>query len=258
MTTKLSKHEAYDILELARGSDINQIKRAYKILALRTHPDKNLSDPDASTKFRRVADAFTTLMTDDDHDNDNKYQYHGYYDDGDDDDGDDDDDDDDECQYGDDEEDDNYEAFYKYFFDYDDIDINRIIEMMRFNTGFPSHGRYSRQNADINESLFSFDREIPVFRFGKNVNSNKDFYPGERSKKKTKKEKRREKNKNKKSKEGGRGKTKSADAATKAEPIPSKTNPSNVSNASCEINNDEDDEIDDDIFCSWGAKKFHK
>jgi len=50
----------YDILELPRDADINQIKKSYRNLARRWHPDKNKS-ADAKEKFQKLSEAFTIL-----------------------------------------------------------------------------------------------------------------------------------------------------------------------------------------------------
>lgn len=47
---------------LKRNADEAQIKKAYKKLAIKYHPDKNPSDPDgAKAKFQEVANAFEIL-----------------------------------------------------------------------------------------------------------------------------------------------------------------------------------------------------
>lgn len=52
----------YSLLNVNRGSSPLDIKRAYKKLSLKLHPDKNPDDPDASTKFDRVKKAYDVLM----------------------------------------------------------------------------------------------------------------------------------------------------------------------------------------------------
>lgn len=52
----------YSLLNVSRNSSPLDIKRAYKKLSLKLHPDKNPDDPDASAKFDRVKKAYDVLM----------------------------------------------------------------------------------------------------------------------------------------------------------------------------------------------------
>jgi molecular chaperone DnaJ len=51
----------YIVLGLERGATLNDIKRAYKRLARKHHPDINPGDRLAATKFRQIAEAYETL-----------------------------------------------------------------------------------------------------------------------------------------------------------------------------------------------------
>src|SRR5204863_3008589 len=51
----------YVILGLERGATLADIKRAYKRLARRFHPDINPGDRMAETQFRQIAEAYETL-----------------------------------------------------------------------------------------------------------------------------------------------------------------------------------------------------
>lgn len=51
----------YDILELSRRAKPEEIKEAYRKLAKRYHPDRNVDDPEAETRFKEVQEAYTTL-----------------------------------------------------------------------------------------------------------------------------------------------------------------------------------------------------
>src|SRR3954466_10591024 len=52
----------YIILGVERAADVNDIKRAYKRLARRFHPDINPGDRMAAAQFRQIAEAYETLI----------------------------------------------------------------------------------------------------------------------------------------------------------------------------------------------------
>ena len=52
----------YIVLGVDRGAPAGEIKRAYKRLARRLHPDINPGDGEAAARFRQVLDAYETLM----------------------------------------------------------------------------------------------------------------------------------------------------------------------------------------------------
>jgi molecular chaperone DnaJ len=52
----------YIVLGVDRGAPAGEIKRAYKRLARRLHPDINPGDREAAARFRQVLDAYETLM----------------------------------------------------------------------------------------------------------------------------------------------------------------------------------------------------
>src|SRR5258705_6123042 len=52
----------YIVLGVERGAAAGDIKRAYKRLARRLHPDINPGDREAEARFRQVLDAYGTLM----------------------------------------------------------------------------------------------------------------------------------------------------------------------------------------------------
>jgi molecular chaperone DnaJ len=52
----------YIVLGLERGASLNDIKRAYKRLARRFHPDINPGDRMAAAQFRQIAEAYETLI----------------------------------------------------------------------------------------------------------------------------------------------------------------------------------------------------
>src|SRR5919199_5551917 len=57
----MSKRDYYEILGVARGATEQEIKSAYRKLAIRYHPDKNQGDKEAEEKFKEAAEAYAVL-----------------------------------------------------------------------------------------------------------------------------------------------------------------------------------------------------
>lgn len=53
--------DLYEILGLRRDASHSEIKKAYRKLALKYHPDKNPDDKSAEDKFKEVSEAYNTL-----------------------------------------------------------------------------------------------------------------------------------------------------------------------------------------------------
>ncbi|GAA6059602.1 hypothetical protein JCM10212_005101 [Sporobolomyces blumeae] len=51
----------YDILGLPVTCTTDEVKKAYRRLAIKSHPDKNPNDPTAADRFKEIAIAYTTL-----------------------------------------------------------------------------------------------------------------------------------------------------------------------------------------------------
>jgi DnaJ-class molecular chaperone len=55
----------YDILEVSRDASQDDIKKAYKKLAIQYHPDKNKGNADAEKKFQEISNAYSVLSNQD-------------------------------------------------------------------------------------------------------------------------------------------------------------------------------------------------
>jgi len=55
------KIDYYELLEIERGCSGSEIKKAYRKLALKFHPDRNQGDKDAEEKFKSVNEAYQVL-----------------------------------------------------------------------------------------------------------------------------------------------------------------------------------------------------
>jgi molecular chaperone DnaJ len=51
----------YEILSVEKTSDGEEIKRAYRRLAMKYHPDRNPNDPEAEARFKECAEAYEVL-----------------------------------------------------------------------------------------------------------------------------------------------------------------------------------------------------
>jgi len=56
-----TKRDYYEILGVQKGDDVNTIKRSYRKLAMKYHPDRNKDDAEAAEKFREVTEAYEVL-----------------------------------------------------------------------------------------------------------------------------------------------------------------------------------------------------
>jgi molecular chaperone DnaJ len=57
----MSKRDYYDILGVSKSSSADEIKKAYRKLAIKYHPDKNPNDKTAEDKFKEAAEAYEIL-----------------------------------------------------------------------------------------------------------------------------------------------------------------------------------------------------
>jgi molecular chaperone DnaJ len=57
----MAKRDYYDVLGVAKGADADEIKKAYRKMAIKYHPDKNEGDKAAEEKFKEAAEAYEVL-----------------------------------------------------------------------------------------------------------------------------------------------------------------------------------------------------
>tara|TARA_R110002110_G_scaffold245617_5_gene462079 strand:- start:23417 stop:24541 length:1125 start_codon:yes stop_codon:yes gene_type:complete len=58
----MSKRDYYEVLGVEKAADEKEIKKAYRRVAMKYHPDRNPDDPDADEKFKEATEAYDVLM----------------------------------------------------------------------------------------------------------------------------------------------------------------------------------------------------
>jgi len=67
------KRDYYEILEVSKSATSEELKKAYRKLAVKYHPDRNPDDPTAENKFKEIAEAYSALS-----DEKNRAEYDAY------------------------------------------------------------------------------------------------------------------------------------------------------------------------------------
>ncbi|NBP71377.1 MAG: molecular chaperone DnaJ, partial [Cytophagia bacterium] len=57
----MSKRDYYEILGVAKNATADEIKKAYRKVAIQFHPDKNQGNKEAEEKFKEAAEAYEVL-----------------------------------------------------------------------------------------------------------------------------------------------------------------------------------------------------
>ena len=69
------KRDYYEVLGIQKGASDEEIKKAFRKMAMKYHPDRNQGDKDAEEKFKEVNEAYSVLS---DPDKKNKYDRFGF------------------------------------------------------------------------------------------------------------------------------------------------------------------------------------
>ncbi len=57
-----TKRDYYEVLSVTRTATVEEVKRSYRKLAVKFHPDKNPDDPSAEESFKELGEAYDVLM----------------------------------------------------------------------------------------------------------------------------------------------------------------------------------------------------
>ncbi len=55
------KRDYYEVLGLKKGASEDEIKKAFRKMAMKYHPDKNPGDKKAEEKFKEINEAYSVL-----------------------------------------------------------------------------------------------------------------------------------------------------------------------------------------------------
>ena len=57
----MAKEDYYDLLGVSRDASETELKKAYRKLAVKFHPDKNPGDKEAEERFKQISEAYDVL-----------------------------------------------------------------------------------------------------------------------------------------------------------------------------------------------------
>jgi molecular chaperone DnaJ len=57
----MASRDYYEVLEVSRTADDGEIKKSYRRLAMRYHPDRNPGDSQAEERFKEISEAYEVL-----------------------------------------------------------------------------------------------------------------------------------------------------------------------------------------------------
>jgi molecular chaperone DnaJ len=73
----MAKRDYYEVLGISRNSTKDEIKKAYRKLAMQFHPDRNPGDKESEEKFKEAAEAYEILSHDEKRNNYDRFGHEG-------------------------------------------------------------------------------------------------------------------------------------------------------------------------------------